>query len=165
MILIEAFPIIFVIAFMYILFAPIYIILDSSKNLYQIEVLRLAKVKIIPHDHDLFLEYKIAFWSTRSNLFTQKKEKKQPSKNTLARKKKSISFNKLHAVWRSFKVKQFSVDVDFGNPQVNGILYPVFLMASKWTNKEIMINFEGTNSVKVKFENSIARMLWAYIFN
>ena len=98
MILIEAFPIIFVIAFMYILFAPIYIILDSSKNLYQIEVLRLAKVKIIPHDHDLFLEYKIAFWSTRSNLFTQKKEEKQPSKNTLARKKKSISFNKLHAV-------------------------------------------------------------------
>jgi len=53
--------------------------------------------------------------------------------------------------------------LDTGDMPLNGILFPWFYLFSRRVNHDVLINFNNENTIKLKIENSIARMLWAYI--
>ena len=53
--------------------------------------------------------------------------------------------------------------MDTDNMQVNGIMYPICLLAQNISGRQIGINFVGENIIILKIENNIARIVWAFI--
>ncbi len=92
-----------------------------------------------------------------------KKTKQITQKKHRTKSRKKLSFKKLTGILRSFRIRKFLISVDTNNMQVNGIMYPLFLLAQNISGRQIGINFVGENIVILKIENNIARIVWAFI--
>lgn len=153
--------------FAYLLFAPFFIEIDSAMDLYRFRFHRLASVCLLIDD-SLYVDVKFLWWSKKYDLLkrqyakTEKKVKikKHPEKKTGHR---NIRMNRIWKVIQSFRFNRCFITFDTSDMPLNGILYPWFYMLSWKTGKTIMVNFCGENKVQLEIENSIARMLWAYI--
>ena len=66
-------------------------------------------------------------------------------------------------ILKSFRIRKFLISVDTDNMQVNGIMYPICLLAQNISGRQIGINFVGENIIILKIENNIARIVWAFI--
>ena len=155
---------IFILVFSYILFAPFYLEIDSSRSLFGIRFHHLARGRLLITDSSLKIDLRIAGWTNQIALLTQKERKEKPIVVKRKGNPRRISFSKMKAMLKSFKVNKCYLNLDLENAEWNGILFPAFFWMSRVTGKKIQINFLGANEIKLEIENNIARILWAFIF-
>jgi len=154
----------------YLLFAPFFLEIDSTKGMFKIRFHHLISVRILLENSSLILEIKSPMWNKRINLLAQNERRKTfPKKKVLEKKKDGksfkIKFSKIKAMIRTFKVNTFFVNLDTNDVLLNAKLFPVFLGLRIYTRKELYINFIGKNEIKIEIENNMARIIWAFIFN
>jgi hypothetical protein len=156
----------------YFLFAPFFVEIDSNTGLFRIRFHHLAKVDFVFRESSIFLKVKVAWWQKEIDLLEKKplKRKKElpvAAGKELKKKEKEFSFRKMlrkiKGVMKSFRVRQCFITIDTGDMPANGILYPWFWLLSRATGQTVLINFWGENEIVLKIENSVARMLRAYI--
>jgi hypothetical protein len=148
----------------YIFFAPFYVEIDSERNLLRIRFHYLASARLSITDSSLIINVRIAGWRKQLDLLSQKKRKERPIEVKRKSKRRKISFHKLKVIVKSFNVNKCYFNLDLGNLEWNGILFPLFLWISNVTMKYFRINFRGENDIKLEIENNIASILWAFIF-
>jgi len=157
----------------YSLFAPFYLEIDSTKGLFRLRFHHLISARILLEYSSLILEIKSPIWNKRIDLLAQNESKKKTiSEDKIPEKKKSksrkkaykISFKKLKAMLRTFKINIFYVNLDFGDVFLNAKLFPIFLGLRLYTRKNLKVNFIGENEIKIEIENNMARIIWAFIF-
>ncbi|MDB4905134.1 MAG: hypothetical protein JWQ63_4415 [Mucilaginibacter sp.] len=115
----------------YVLFAPFYLEINTSTGLCSIRFHHLASAKLIISDRSLLIDLWIAGWAKQIDLFAKTVTGKEKSNQSLKKKKRfKISFNKVKAVVKSFKVTKCYLTMDTGNVELNGVLYPCFYWLS-----------------------------------
>lgn len=143
----------------YLLFAKLVIEIDSTKDFYCARLGKIIKVSLIWIEGKVKIKLRI-FGITKIVDITKPQQQKKKKTST---KKQKISLQKIIRILKTFKVTKCHILIDTDNMPLNGILYPVFYLLSRYTGKTILINFYGENTVQLKIENTLARMLWAYI--
>lgn len=151
------------ISVLYILFAPIYVEIDSINSVYRIRMHRLIGLSFFVNNNASLIEIKIAFWRKVIDLSKATVNKEEVPLKNERKGSKSFSSEKLLAIIKSFKVNRLDATFDLGDMQWNGIFYPLFCWLSYKTGKNICINFQGKNSIVLQIENNIARMSRAFI--
>ena len=147
----------------YLVCAPVYIEIDSTRSVYRIRLHRLFILNFLVNGNPLLLEIKVGFWKKRIDLA---RAPQHPEPAPVKKKKRtpgSFSTRKALAVLKSFRVNRLEATFDLGDMQCNGIFYPLCCWFSYITGAEVCINFEGKNSLVLQVENNIARMSRAYI--
>lgn len=84
------------------------------------------------------------------------------TKKTKKKRSKDINFKTLLRVLKSFKVRQFQIDIDTGNCISNAKLYPVFAFLNYYKGG-FNINFENRNKVLLSIENRPIRIIKSFI--
>lgn len=156
---------IFVAIFGYILLAPFYIEINSISSLYGVRFHRLAYAKLIISDNSLKIDLRVAGWAKQIDLFVKRKPKEKPIQQKKKNKPFRISFSLVKAMLKSFKVNKFYFNLDTGNVQLNGILYPAFYWLSKYMDQPISINFSNKNELILETENNLARIARTFIYH
>lgn len=149
--------------FIYLLFAPFFVEINSDSGLFRIRFHQFASANLIFDESSIYLKLKIAGLQKQIDLIAAKKKEKKPVVKNEKKKYKKISFQKMLAMIKSFRIKKFYLAVDTGNMQTNGILYPVFTLMRISSGKNITINFLDENKLILQIENNLARIMWAYI--
>ncbi len=161
-------PAIILLVFIGLLFARWFIEIDSTKDLYSIRFEKIASAGLTLHNDAIKFELKIFGWKKIYDFEklllsrTEKSAVKPELRKSKNRFKLKNPFQKFMNVMKSFKITHCNIKIDTGNMPLNGILFPCFYLFSIRTNKIIMINFWGENTVVLQLENSLARMLWAF---
>lgn len=148
---------------LYVFFAPFYIEINSTKSLYRLRLHYLASISFLVNNDPEKMELKILAWKKELNISSSIKDLESEKRIKQRTKLPKIFLKKILAVLKTFKINNLKVNLDFGDMQLNGILYPVFYCLGLKINKQLYINFEGKNFISVEIENSLARISWAYI--
>lgn len=149
---------------LYLLFSRFFIEIDTTTDLYRICFDRLTSVTFFFLADPLKAELRILGWKSTYDF-----KRTETKKINIKKKKPQTYFSqksalgKITGIAHSFKVTRCFVTIDTGNMPLNGVLYPWFHLLSIRTGKNMAINFSGENIVILKAENSLARLLWAYI--
>jgi hypothetical protein len=154
--------------FSYLLFAPFYLEINSLNGFYGIRFHRVAFAKLIFIDNSFKIDLYLAGWRKQIDLFARPakgNQEEKPAKSERKKKPYKISFARIKAVIKSFKINKCYLDIDTGNVQLNGMLYPGFYWLGKYTNKPITIIFFEKNEIILEVENSVARVLKAFIIH
>ena len=143
----------------YLMVAPFFIEIDTDLGLFRVRFHQLVSASLILTDDIFLIELKITAWKkqiafTKASVGSEVNKKKKQSK---------ASIQKMYAVLKSFRVRKFFLSVDTGDVQVNGILYPIFVLMSAKTGKNMTINFLNENRLVLQMENNVIRVLWSYI--
>lgn len=149
----------------YVLFAPLYIEINSVDLLFGIRLHKFASADLCQNNSSLMLQIKVAWWKKHYDLLNDKSLKRIPDLNTPTvnkrTKKQSINqWPRIKKLLRSFKLKKCCIQIDTGDMQLNGILYPAFYLISMRLQKQVAINFNGSNTIDIQLKNSLARILW-----
>ncbi len=149
----------------YLLFAPIFLELNTITQFYGIRFHRLASAKLICPQNRLTIHLSIIGWHKQVELHARYRTKKQ--KPSVAPKRKSLKarLNMARALMASFKIRECYINIDTGNNQVSGLLFPAFFWLAKFTGKQIAINFTNQNQIVLEIENNMARLLKALIYS
>ncbi len=155
-----------VLVFPYFLFAPFFLEIDSTRNLWRIRIHRLASARLLVENNSFMIELMIAGWKKRIDISALKRNKEKPEAE---KKRKSdrpkITISKVISVIRSFKVNACYVNLSFEDVLLNAWLFPVFSELRRYSGKQFYINFKDVNMVKIEIENNMARMIWAWFKN
>lgn len=160
------FLIIIVSIFIYVLFAPFYLEINTINGLLRLRFHRLIKAQLFFNENSLFLDLKIAGWRKQIDLLAQKEQKEQKKKQIKKQSGKGpnrISIRKIKAIVKSFKVNKFYLNISFDEMMLNGIIYPLLSILSFKTNKRMEINFFHENEIILEIENNFFRIIRAYI--
>lgn len=157
----------------YLLFARFFIGIDSTTGFAGIRFSWLADANVVLNESVQVARVRIGWWKKEFDLFRQKtveRETVEPTdRRKIERKQAGAGRStrrlvpKIKAVVRSFKINKCSISLDTGDMPLNGILFPWFYLLKWRTGREVSINFVGENKIILEAENTIARMLWAYI--
>lgn len=149
----------------YLFFAPFYIEIDSSRDLYRIRFHRLIALELKPNE-DWKLLLTVVGWQKDLDLENTFEPRKTvppaPTQKKSKRKKAGFPFQKITALIRSFKVNKLYIRIDTGDMQLNGILYPVFAWLKWGRQHDVLINFTGENVVILEIKNNLARLSRAW---
>lgn len=159
---------------MYVLFARLFVAIDSSAGTASVRFSRLAEISLTFNETLQVVRLKIGWWHKEYNMLQTEKydELVQASKSDNAKPRTKSDHNsirlreiipKIIGVVRSFKIRKCNISIDTGDMPLNGILFPWFYLLMLRTGRSIKINFVGENIIILEAENTIARMLWAYI--
>ncbi|MBT8287885.1 MAG: hypothetical protein HKN00_05350 [Flavobacteriaceae bacterium] len=151
----------------YLLVIPVDLYINTSSRLYYIKQGELFKAKAEWHDDEIvkmrfrilfipFNVYPLDHWKR------SKKRKESHIKKVRSYKYKSEKFKKAWLVLRTFRIKQFAVDLDTGDCIQNAKLYPVFAFLD-YRYGGFKINFLGRNSLLLHISNSPIRILKSFI--
>jgi hypothetical protein len=158
------FLLIIVILFCYILFAPFYMELNTVNGKLTIKFHRIISADFFITESSLLMNLNVAGWRKKIDLFQKKEQKKKIVKKKVkqASGKQVISFKKLSAIIKSFKVNKFYLSLSFDDMLLNGIAYPLFIYFNTNADKKIEINFINENEIILEVENNFYRIIRAY---
>ncbi len=150
----------------YVLFAPIYLEVNTALNILRLRFHKVASAELLMAQQTLLLEIKVAKWKKQIDLFAPKAKKKKITVKKLKTSKGfPLSLSKLKSIISSFKINTCYINLDFENGRWNTMLYPLFFGLSMRFKKQFQINFMGLNQINIQIENNLARILRAYLFN
>lgn len=158
-------PGILITVLMILLFSRIVINVNSEQGFASVRLSRIAQVCIVLNESVHVARIRIAWWEKEFDLFKLSPMKREVNRQSSSAKKMAVGkmLRKLKGVLMSFKVSTCMVSVNTGDMALNGILFPWFYLLRLRTGRDISISFTGDTLVVLQVENSIARMLWAYI--
>lgn len=154
---------------LFILFAPIVIDVNSEEGIAGVRFGRLAEARLILNETVQAVRVRIAWWKKEFDLNRPpaKRVEREGAGRAARKPKKPVPvgrmLRKIKGVVQSFRLNTCAISVDTGDMALNGILFPWFYLLRLRTGKNISISFTGETVVILQAENSIARMLWAYI--
>jgi hypothetical protein len=148
--------------------ASIVLEVNSNSHLLRFRFGRIASIQMIWQDEmpafllKIFGVSKIVVLKNNSTrkvktIVANKKTNRASKKISIKRLKKILN------VLRSFKIKKLSINVDTGDASLNGILFPIMILLSSKYKRQLAINFNGEEEFILIIENSIGRMIRAYI--
>lgn len=145
-----------------LLFIPIYININTLSKQYYIELKGLVKASLVSYEaYDFQIRLRILGFD-----FYFDPLKKRPVKKTKisVSKKRSTSLriNKTIRLMKSFKVKQFFMDIDTGDCILNAKLYTLFALLN-YKKTRFYINFEDRNQLILRVKNTPIQLLKSFI--
>ena len=141
----------------YLLLMPIILFIDTANNEYYIQLKGLARAYIEPHKEEIIriklniFFMKFYFFPINDFIKRNKTKKIKPKKHKTKRRK-HLSISKGLQVLKTFKVKQFAIDLDTGDVIQNAKLFPAFAFLNYYKGG-FNINFEGRNRLVVCVQN------------
>lgn len=142
------------------------LIVDTEAGQYEIRMRGIASCSLYFEEYKPLLFLNILGWTTMVDPTTKRGEKRTSKKENIAKVKKRLPFPKVmrkgKAILYSFKVTYLYLDLDTDDYVLNGLLYPAALLLSR-DNRSFRINFVGVTQLKLKIENRLGRMLFAYL--
>jgi hypothetical protein len=148
------------------LFAPIYLQIDSTKAVCKLKFHHIASVSIRIYDEKLFIELRIVKWTKQFNLLAANKNKPSVYREKRIHPKRAtkpiIPWKRMQNVIKSFRINDCKITIDTGNVQANALLFPIVYWMQIKSKKDISINFTGKNIIVLEIQNNLARMSWAY---
>jgi hypothetical protein len=147
----------------YLFFAPFYIKIDSTENVYQFRFHRLVILDLKTGDEPV-VELKTMGLKKRISLNAEGTQKGPHGNRTRKNNGQGREFpvKRIIRVLCSFQLTKCRVRLDSGDMQWNGILYPFFFWLGWHSNKDLQVNFTGENVVILEVKNSLARMSRAW---
>ena len=161
--------ILFLLLALTLLFAPLRLSVNTDANRYFISFARFLKVSAYFLTDDIAIRYRlfgIEGGSTLLEIAADKKHKKSiPEKvadNVAKTSRKRISGSLFVKLLKTFTVKKFYLDIDFGSVYYNAWLYPLGEILQR-KNLHFATNFSGKNSLEIEIINRPAYVIWAII--
>lgn len=153
------------------LFTRFVIVVNSEQGYAGIRFGRFCRVVVLLTEEKQALVIKAGWWQKQYILseIMQQPEKEIKQEKVVRKSKRRTNmapwkiFRKIRAVLGSFIIMRCDVTIDTGNMPLNGILYPWAYLLGRKLKQNISINFFGGSTVIFEAQNTIARMLWAYI--
>jgi len=104
----------------------------------------------------------VFFWQRDFFLLEAKKPLKKPVKK--ARKgSKKFNWSMILQLLKTFKVRQFRLELDTDDYVINAYLYPLFYLVSR-PQRQLSVNFEGRTNLALQIENRLSRMAGVFLF-
>jgi len=150
---------------LYLLFAPFILYINSDEGVYRIRFHKLASVSYVAHNGKPGLEIRIAGWRKRVSHVSFMAKKSEPQKKVQKPSKPRMTFNRVLAVIKTFRISRFYVSIDTGNAQANGVLYPTLYAWGQYAHRHAEINFLNRNTVILEIKNTMARVIKAFLFS
>ena len=154
----------------YLLLMPIIVSINTEKNEYFIQLKGIARASIEP-DEDEIIRIKFKVFFMKFYFFPidefikrnkAKKEKPKIPKTHKVKRKKHLGINRGLQFLKTFKVKQFTIDLDTGDVIQNAKLYPAFAFLNYYKGG-FNINFEGRNRLVVQLQNRPIDLISVFI--
>jgi hypothetical protein len=152
------------------LIAPIELRIDSKSNHFGIEWKGFGNAKFVVLSDDFKIAIRLFFWKKDISLlkgdWRYLKPQKESKTSNPKRKNSTFSFSgeQFMKLIKSWKIREWKLDVDLNNVIINSYLFPMCYVISNDKNY-LHINYMGKNEVKIIIQNSIGRMLNALYFN
>ncbi len=156
----------FLILLIFLLFAPIDLLVNTNKNEYKIRIKGLAKAEIEAHESELVriklkvLFLKFYFYPLRKRSTSKSKRKET---DVSQKKRRRMPFKKGLKVLRSFRLRRLFLEIDTGNCISNARLYPLFALLSFYTDAMLHINYEGRNTLIMHIQNRPVDIIRSFI--
>lgn len=152
------------------LWSPIFLCVDSTRQQYYFQWGRIGRVDILPGDETLFLRLRIVWWTKNMDLLHPKtwstgQDEPAKAKKKSGRKKGFRIKRMPRRMWRvlqSFQVQDFRLHLDTDSVIQNAYLYPVFF-ALHSPRRDMQIRYDGESLIVLRVRNRIIRMLRAFI--
>lgn len=172
---------------LYLLLASFAVRIDGDKGALRVKLFHLGSGRVCYRAESIWLDVKLLgmrfSWDALALAAkaAAKQERKQLSKATKAKTTEKVTdgnpeahrqrtksapsdtFRRMWAVLRSFKIKECRVLIDLGSPERNGLFYPLAWWAGRWSGQSIGITFQGEEVFVLEVQNSLGRMLWAFL--
>ena len=137
--------------FLYLLFIPIIMVIDTRNNRYYIQLKGLAKANVMADEKEL-LKIKLRMLFFNFNFYPLKKKSivKNLERQSKLPKKKSknvMKFKTGFRVFKTFKIKQFYLNIDTGDCITNAKLYALFAFLKMSASRRRSARSFGTISV------------------
>lgn len=166
MIFLYSFLIFLVCVFLYFLFAPLRLEIDTNTGMYRFSIRPFFYFRWVT---EIFPGYgELGIFGFRRRIDFQRKSQKpkvvRREKRKRAQRKISFDSRRVVRMIRSFRIKKWLLNLDTGDMALNGRLYPVFLLLQYKTGKRFQINFCGRREFILTIENNFFRLLSAWIF-
>ncbi len=154
-----------------LLFIPVVLCIDTTKNQYFIQLRGLATVSVKQHEKEVLqirlkvLLFNFYFYPLRKTLEqVQGKKKKVVKKEVKKHKKRSKRFDirKMISILRTFKVKKVLINLDTGDDILNAKLYPLFGLLNHYVGT-FHVNFEGRNQLVLQMQNRPIHIIKSFI--
>ncbi|MEP0134153.1 MAG: hypothetical protein ABJJ25_07990 [Eudoraea sp.] len=150
---------------LYLLFVPLDIVINITKNQYFVRIRGLAKAAVEGHDKE-FLRIKLNTLFTRFYFYPLRKKKKEQKKKieTKSRKRRNFksNFKRGLQVIKAFEVKILILDLDTGNCIQNAKLYPAFAFLNHHLGT-FHINFEGRVNMVLHMQSRPINIIKSFI--
>ena len=155
----------------WLLYAPLECMIDTNHQVYRLRWKSIASMEVLPRAGEWWFRVQVFFWRRQWTLWSilatmRRKEEKKPAPDKPEKGKKT-PFNRHYllagwSVFRSFRVKQFYLNLDTDNFTTNAMLVPLFYHLSK-PNRRLEVNFLGEFGLVLQVYNSFGNMIWAAI--
>ncbi|MRX64014.1 hypothetical protein GJ691_07510 [Maribacter sp. RZ05] len=151
----------------YILYTKVIIYVNTVTQEFYIRVVGLLKASV-ETDVDKLIRVRIEAWFMKFDVLPLDHKRKSKMKKSTPRpkseNKKKLTVHKILQVVRTFKIKEFVLNIDTGNCITNAKLYPLLSIANLCKG-QFNINFQGQNQLILQIENRPVRILKAFINN
>ena len=148
----------------YVLFAPFYIEINSTTGLYRIRLHHLAAARLLLTDTSIIAELTVAGLKRRTDLLAGTGAITRSGEGQVTKKRPpNISLQTVKALINTFRINKCRILIDFGDNQVNGILYPLFYWMGRTAKQRIAINFQNRNEVIIEITNNLYRIISTFI--
>ncbi|MBT8304412.1 MAG: hypothetical protein KJP09_08075 [Bacteroidia bacterium] len=150
-----------------LLLIPVELCIDTRTDQYYLKIGHLAKASVQSHETEIVC-VKLNIIGYQRLLFPlQMQMKKKAKQNKKKSKRKRIdelqgNFKKGLKVMKSFKVREFLIDVDTGDCIYNSKLYPVAALLN-YRYGGCHVNFQGRNQLVLRIENRPIYILRSFI--
>jgi len=148
--------ILFLLLFVYVLWMPVVLYVNTITNEYYLHLKGLAKASIESHKEEvLIIKLKIFFLNFQFYPLRKKKDsakKNKAKKHKVKRRKPKINLRTVFRTLKTFKVKRFVLNIDTGNCIYNAKLYPLFAFLN-YKIGGFNINFGGRNQMVLHIQN------------
>jgi hypothetical protein len=156
----------FVLLLLYLLFAPLAMVVDTRSHRYYLNYAGIFKASLLEDKEELLkVRFRVAFvnfywYPLREGFKRNKVEKSNPP--TERRRNKSMNGKTLIRLLKSFNVKRFSLSLDTGDCVRNASLYPIFALLNQYRGG-FHINYLGENALLLHVENRPIRIIKSFI--
>lgn len=155
---------------LWLLLAPIRLILDSNNEVYYLQWYGIAKAGLVMLPDDLVIRLRVFFWKKQFSVFEIKPSgKKKKSIENIPKKKSKQKTNfktwkrRGITILKSFKVKIFRLNLDTDDFVHNSYLFPIFHLLNA-ENRRFQINYKGDLELLLVVENRLINIIKAFIF-
>ena len=151
---------------LYLLLLPIVIVIDTISDQYYVHLKGLAKANVIADEKELFkIKLKVFFFNF--SFYPLKKKKttldgKSKEKRVKKKSGRRVKFKTGLRVLKSFKIKQFYLNLDTGDCICNAKLYPIVAFLNHYEGN-FHINYQGSNQLVLVLENRPIRIIKSFI--
>jgi hypothetical protein len=147
----------------WLLLSPFELRVDTRIPLLSVSWITIAKVTLVYEKEEWWLNIRLLFfrkrWSLLKIIFRRDKiGKKVQGKERISRSREPL---KLLPLLTTFRVTQWELFLDCGDPEKNARLYPLNFFP--FSRDHIHINFSGENYLLLTIRNAPWRILFAWI--